>query len=67
MGTQWGVNRAVAQIHALLYILGRPMPADEIVDTLGVARSIANTPNFSYIQVFVHDKKTKPKIGRAHV
>ena len=51
MGTQWGVNRAVAQIHALLYILGRPMPADEIVDTLGVARSIANTPNFSYIQV----------------
>ena len=39
MGTQWGVNRTVAQIHALLYILGRPMPADEIVDTLGVARS----------------------------
>ena len=39
MGTQWGVNRTVAQIHALLYILGRPMNADEIVETLGVARS----------------------------
>ena len=39
MGTQWGVNRTVAQIHALLYILGRPMPADEIVETLDVARS----------------------------
>lgn len=39
MGTRWGVNRTVSQIHALLYIQGRPMHAEEIVDTLGVARS----------------------------
>jgi DNA-binding transcriptional regulator GbsR (MarR family) len=39
MGARWGVNRTVAQIHALLYITGRPMHAEEIVDTLGVARS----------------------------
>ena len=39
MGTRWGVNRSVAQIHALLYITGRPMHAEELVDTLGVARS----------------------------
>jgi DNA-binding transcriptional regulator GbsR (MarR family) len=39
MGTRWGVNRTVAQIHALLYLTGRPMHAEEIVDTLGVARS----------------------------
>ncbi|XVJ70584.1 MAG: MarR family transcriptional regulator [Rhizobacter sp.] len=39
MGTRWGVNRTVAQIHALLYITGRPMHAEEIADTLGVARS----------------------------
>lgn len=39
MGTRWGVNRTVAQIHALLYITGRPMPAEEIADTLAVARS----------------------------
>ncbi|SNS55393.1 DNA-binding transcriptional regulator GbsR, MarR family [Noviherbaspirillum humi] len=39
MGTRWGVNRTVSQIHALLYIAGVPMPADEIADTLGVARS----------------------------
>lgn len=39
MGTRWGVNRTVAQIHALLYISGRPMHADEITDTLEVARS----------------------------
>ncbi|MEO8808607.1 MAG: MarR family transcriptional regulator [Burkholderiaceae bacterium] len=39
MGARWGVNRTVAQIHALLYITGRPMHAEEITDTLGVARS----------------------------
>jgi len=39
MGTRWGVNRTVAQIHALLYITGRAMHAEEIADTLTVARS----------------------------
>jgi DNA-binding transcriptional regulator GbsR (MarR family) len=39
MGTRWGVNRTVAQIHALLFYLGRPMHAEEITDTLAVARS----------------------------
>ena len=39
MGTRWGVNRTVAQIHALLYLAERPLSADDIVETLGVARS----------------------------
>ena len=39
MGSRWGVNRTVAQVHALLYIVGKPLAADEITDTLGVARS----------------------------
>ena len=39
MGARWGVNRTVAQIHALLYLSGKPMPADEIAETLSVARS----------------------------
>lgn len=39
MGTRWGVNRTVAQIHALLYLSGRPLAADDIVEALGVARS----------------------------
>ncbi len=39
MGSKWGVNRTVSQIHALLYITGKPMPADEIAETLEVARS----------------------------
>ncbi|WP_373973709.1 MarR family transcriptional regulator [Chitinibacter sp. SCUT-21] len=39
MGTRWGVNRTVAQIHALLFLANRPLNAEEIVETLNVARS----------------------------
>jgi DNA-binding transcriptional regulator GbsR (MarR family) len=39
MGTRWGVNRSQAQIHALLFLSPEPLNADEISDTLGVARS----------------------------
>ena len=43
MGSRWGVNRTVAQVHALLYLAGRPMDAEEITETLGVARSNVST------------------------
>jgi DNA-binding transcriptional regulator GbsR (MarR family) len=43
MGARWGVNRSVAQIHALLWLIGRPMNAEEIAETLGIARSNAST------------------------
>jgi len=43
MGTQWGVNRSVSQVHALLYLSDHPLPADEIVDQLGLARSNVST------------------------
>jgi len=39
MGSQWGVNRSVAQIQALLYLSERPLTAEEIADTLVMARS----------------------------
>ena len=39
MGNSWGVNRTVAQIHALLFFHGRPLNAEEIADTLNAARS----------------------------
>jgi DNA-binding transcriptional regulator GbsR (MarR family) len=39
MGGQWGVNRSVSQIHALLYLSERPLTAEEIAETLGMARS----------------------------
>src|ERR1700751_6315835 len=43
MGTKWGINRTVAQIHALLYLSPRAVPAEEIAETLSVARSNVST------------------------
>ncbi|HEY9509140.1 MAG TPA: MarR family transcriptional regulator, partial [Verrucomicrobiae bacterium] len=39
MGTRWGINRTVAQIHALLFIAPKPLNAEDIASTLNVARS----------------------------
>src|SRR2546422_2160407 len=43
MGARWGINRTVAQIHALLFLSPRPLHAEEIAETLGVARSNVST------------------------
>jgi len=43
MGTRWGINRTVAQIHALLFISKEPLNADDLVEALGVARSNVST------------------------
>jgi DNA-binding transcriptional regulator GbsR (MarR family) len=39
MGTRWGINRTVAQVHALLFVSSKPLTAEEIMETLSVARS----------------------------
>lgn len=43
MGWRWGVNRTVAQLHALLFLTGRPMHAEEMAEILQVARSNIST------------------------
>jgi len=43
MGARWGINRTVAQIHALLYLSTNPLTAEEIANTLSVARSNVST------------------------
>ena len=43
MGSRWGVNRTVAQLHALLFLVGRPMQVEELSAVLQVARSNIST------------------------
>lgn len=43
MGSRWGVNRTVAQVHALLYLSPEPLTAEEIAEALSVARSNVST------------------------
>ena len=59
MGTRWGVNRTVAQIHALLYLAPEPLPAEEICQTLSVARSNVSTS--------LRDLQRSGLVGVSHV
>ena len=43
MGSRWGINRTIAQIHALLYISPQPLNAEEISEALSLARSTVST------------------------
>ena len=43
MGTRWGINRTVAQIHALLFLSDKPLNADDIIEALDIARSNVST------------------------
>ena len=43
MGDRWGVNRTVAQIHALLFVSSQPLNAEQISATLSIARSNVST------------------------
>src|SRR5688500_9472093 len=43
MGARWGINRTVAQIHALLFLSPKPLNAEEIADALSIARSNVST------------------------
>lgn len=43
MGSRWGINRTVAQVHALLYVSEEPITAEDIANTLSIARSTVST------------------------
>lgn len=59
MGKSWGVNRSVAQVHALLYLSNKPMTAEEISKVLNIARSNVSTA--------VHELVGWDLIRRVHV
>ena len=42
LGSQWGINRTMAQVHALLLISSSPLSTDEIMDELSISRGNAN-------------------------
>ena len=59
MGERWGINRTVAQIHALLYISPFSLNAEQISQTLAVARSTVSAglrelQNWGLINVVHH-------------
>jgi len=43
MGTRWGIPRSTAMLHGLLYLSKEPLTAEEICETLRLARSNVST------------------------
>ena len=43
MGSQWGINRTMAQIHALLMTAAEPQSTDEVMEVLEISRGNAHT------------------------
>jgi DNA-binding transcriptional regulator GbsR (MarR family) len=43
LGTQWGINRTMAQIHALLMTAPAPITTDEVMEELQISRGNAHT------------------------
>ena len=42
MASEWGISRTMAEVHALLFVTGQPMNADEIMERLGISRGNAS-------------------------
>jgi len=60
LGTQWGINRTMAQIHALLLLAPNPLTADEIMDELKISRGNANINIRALIDWGLVQKELKP-------
>lgn len=42
LGSEWGINRTMAQVHALLLISDEPLGTEDIMDQLSISRGNAN-------------------------
>ncbi len=60
LGTQWGINRTMAQIHALLLVAPEPMSADEIMNELKISRGNTNMNVRDLIDWGIVEKVLKP-------
>jgi len=60
LGSQWGINRTMAQIHALLLVSPDPMSADDIMAALQISRGNTNMNVRDLIDWGIVEKVLKP-------
>ena len=60
LGSQWGINKTMAQIHALLYISPNPLSMEEIMEELQISRGNASMNLRSIMEWGIVYKLTKP-------
>ena len=59
LGTNWGINRTMAQIHALLMVAEEPLSTDQIMEELNISRGNANMNTRALIDWGLAERKTK--------
>ncbi len=59
LGTNWGINRTMAQIHALLMVSEQPLSTDEIMEILDISRGNANMNIRALIDWGLAERKIK--------
>lgn len=60
LGTQWGINRTMAQIHALLLVSPDPLCADDIMAQLQISRGNTNMNVRELMDWGIVEKVLKP-------
>ncbi len=60
LGSKWGINRTMAQIHALLLVSPDPMSAEEIMEGLNISRGNVNMNVRELIDWGLVEKLHKP-------
>ena len=66
MATHWGINRTMAQIHALLYVTEEPMDTEMIMSRLDISRGNANMNLHSLLRWQLVMKQSVPGSRRDH-
>jgi DNA-binding transcriptional regulator GbsR (MarR family) len=62
LGTQWGINRTMAQIHALLLVSSKPLSADDIMSQLQISRGNTNMNVRDLLDWGIVEKVLKPVV-----
>ena len=60
LGSEWGINRTMAQVHALLLITPEPISTEEIMEQLSISRGNANMTIRDLINWGLVEKQLKP-------
>ncbi|MBE2186829.1 MAG: hypothetical protein IAE99_08665 [Rhodothermales bacterium] len=63
MGSAWGINRTMAQLHALLYVTEEPLDTDTLMERLAISRGNANT-NLRSLVAWGLVRKVRPNGSR---
>ena len=60
LGSQWGINRTMSQIHALLLVSSKALSAEEIMEQLGISRGNTNMNLHALMDWGLVSKEFKP-------